>query len=158
MLPGSRLSTPQAAALSKLHAKAGPANGEPTALGSAPAAAAPGQVKCVALALTVSNAWCQTQYEAVGKSFHNPQCKCSDPAAALTVVDPAVAAAAAANAAVAREAVISETSLVAAEPLLTRCTAIQAGITDDWCFNNCVKRRKYAKRAANCPPSMCACS
>ena len=76
------------------------------------AAAAPaGKVVCVALGLTVTDAWCQSNFEAAGgRSFHNAQCKCADPTVALRNVDPALAAAAAANAAVAKQAAISDPS------------------------------------------------
>ena len=68
-----------------------------------------GKVVCVALGLTVTDAWCQSNFEAAGgRSFHNAQCKCADPTVALRNVDPALAAAAAANAAVAKQAAISE--------------------------------------------------
>ena len=63
------------------------------------------------LGLTVTDAWCQSNFEAAGgRSFHNAQCKCADPTVALRNVDPALAAAAAANAAVAKQAAISDPS------------------------------------------------
>ena len=122
---------------------------------------------CVALGLTVTDGWCQSNFDAVGKSFHNAQCKCTDPTVALRNVDPALAAAAAANAAVAKQAVISDEkkrkrtalSLAAAEPVPTSCRAIQAGISDGWCLSNCMERsHMHSKREAYCPSAMCECS
>ena len=138
---------------------------------NAAAAAPPGKIVCVAIGAQVTDGWCQSNFDAVGKSFHNAQCKCTDPTVALRNVDPALAAAAAANAAVAKQAVISDAekkqkkrtavSLAAAEPVLTSCRAIQAGISDAWCLSNCIAGRAshlHSKREAYCPSAMCQCS
>ena len=124
---------------------------------------------CVALGLTVTDAWCQSNFEAAGgRSFHNAQCKCADPTVALRNVDPALAAAAAANAAVAKQAVISEQkrkqkrslALAAALRVPTSCRAVKAGISDSWCLSNCMEALKHvhSKRETFCPAAMCECS
>ena len=117
----------------------------------------------------MTDAWCQSNFEAAGgRSFHNAQCKCADPTVALRNVDPALAAAAAANAAVAKQAVISEQkrkqkrslALAAALRVPTSCRAVKAGISDSWCLSNCMEALKHvhSKRETFCPAAMCECS
>ena len=86
----------------------------------------------------------------------------------LRNVDPALAAAAAANAAVAKQAVISEQkrkqkrslALAAALRVPTSCRAVKAGISDSWCLSNCMEALKHvhSKRETFCPAAMCECS